>query len=450
MNTECQHRFLSYTNPIIIDHKTNKGLKFYYSNMEVDDIENVHNIDLFFDVEDQYVKKVEIGVFAICEIPNDNWKKAVTKCKTNVFLHTNTQEWLWLKRKRVYNIEVEGMRKNVWICKIITFNDLLNMTCLQNKMTDEGKNYYNSTECKLDTVEIIYGRCVKSMTLLDKLHRKYVKNRKFKKNDILAIKSVAGSGKTTTLLDLAKIHKNKKILYLAFNKSLMLDIKKKKQKQKIKNLHPKTFDSLMFSMYIKNKGMEPNIMDLKVQTIHKVIPWFSKQYYNTKKYYVKHYTKFCQQNHFSTMKDYCLKELGCEKPLLLEMWSKTLADRLITFDSIRKLAQINNWCKDYIDKEYDMIFVDEAQDFDNIMLSILLDDTTIPKIFVGDPRQAIYKWRGCINAFEKLEHLPNNIITIEFYSTFRIGEPACEKIRTQFQNCWMISKSKNNIFSTKC
>ena len=153
------------------------------------------------------------------------------------------------------------------------------MTCLQNKMTNEGKNYYNSTECELDTVEIIYGRCVKSMTLLDKLHRKYVKNRKFKKNDILAIKSVAGSGKTTTLLDLAKIHKNKKILYLAFNKSLMLDIKKKKQKQKIKNLYPKTFDSLMFSMYIKNKGMDPNIMDLKVQTIHKVIPWFSKKYY---------------------------------------------------------------------------------------------------------------------------------------------------------------------------
>ena len=221
----------------------------------------------------------------------------------------------------------------------------------------------------------------------------------------------------------------------------MLDIKKKKQKQKIKNLYPKTFDSLMFSMYIKNKGMDPNIMDLKVQTIHKVIPWFSGKYYSTKKYYVNHYTKFCQQNNFSTMKDYCLKELGCEKPLLLEMWSKTLSDRLITFDSIRKLAQINNWCKDYIDKEYDMIFVDEAQDFDNIMLSILLNDTTIPKIFVGDPRQAIYEWRGCINAFEKLEQLPNNTIIVEFYSTFRIGEPACEQIRNKFDNCWMISKS---------
>ena len=67
--------------------------------------------------------------------------------------------------------------------------------------------------------------------------------------------------------------------------------------------------------------------------------------------------------------------------------------------------------------------------------------TTIPKLFVGDPNQAIYEWRGCINAFEKL---PENTIFCEFYSTFRIGEPACNTIASKFNNCWMISKSANN------
>ena len=34
-------------------------------------------------------------------------------------------------------------------------------------------------------------------------------------------------------------------------------------------------------------------------------------------------------------------------------------------------------------------------------------------------------------------------LIIEFYSTFRIGNPACETIRNEFDDCWMISKSKN-------
>jgi superfamily I DNA/RNA helicase len=87
-----------------------------------------------------------------------------------------------------------------------------------------------------------------------------------------------------------------------------------------------------------------------------------------------------------------------------------------------------------------MIFIDESQDFDNAMLKILLEDTQIPKVFVGDPRQAIYEWKGCINAFDKL---PSHTLMLEFYSTFRVGDPACEDIRGKFNNCWMISKSSN-------
>jgi ATP-dependent exoDNAse (exonuclease V) beta subunit len=75
------------------------------------------------------------------------------------------------------------------------------------------------------------------------------------------------------------------------------------------------------------------------------------------------------------------------------------------------------------------------------MLKIILEDTTIPKVFVGDPKQAIYEWKGSINAFDRL---PSNTLTLEFYSTFRVGSPACDEIRDKFENCWMISKSKNN------
>ena len=122
------------------------------------------------------------------------------------------------------------------------------------------------------------------------------------------------------------------------------------------------------------------------------------------------------------------------------MWDKAKQSKLITFETIRKHAYINKWFKSYIDTNYDLIMIDETQDFDMIMLKMLLNDTTIPKIFVGDPMQSIYDFRGCINAFN---YLPKEALIVEFYSTFRVGNPACDIIRSKFKNCWMISKSKN-------
>ena len=73
-----------------------------------------------------------------------------------------------------------------------------------------------------------------------------------------------------------------------------------------------------------------------------------------------------------------------------------------TFGSIRKQVLVKHYCKEILNNMYDAVFIDEAQDFDKLMLKILLNDTYITKIFVGDTKQAIYEWRGCINAFELL------------------------------------------------
>jgi superfamily I DNA/RNA helicase len=89
--------------------------------------------------------------------------------------------------------------------------------------------------------------------------------------------------------------------------------------------------------------------------------------------------------------------------------------------------------------------IDETQDFDMLMLRMVLDDTTIPKIFVGDPMQSIYQWRGCINGFN---YLPHSALILEFYSSFRVGNPACDLIRQKFKNCWMISKAKHETVLT--
>ena len=79
------------------------------------------NKDWIFNVEEQYVRKVDIGQFGICEIPK-NFENDINNCKKNIFLFTKYKEWLWLKRRKTYQIEVQNMRKDVWICKIISFN----------------------------------------------------------------------------------------------------------------------------------------------------------------------------------------------------------------------------------------------------------------------------------------------------------------------------------------
>jgi hypothetical protein len=278
------------------------------------------------------------------------------------------------------------------------------------------------------------------MMLLDGVHRRYVKRHVFEKNDILAIKSVAGSGKTTTLLDLAKSHSDKKILYLAFNKSLITEIEGKIQRDKIKNLTPMTFDSLLYASYRSVKKRNVEIVDLKPQNISEYVPWFKSKPFALRKTYVNYYKKFCGNPHYTTPEEFAMNELKDEKPLLNSLWECTTRGKLITFDTLRKLSLDEKWFKGYIDKTFDMIMVDETQDFDIMMLNMLLNDTTIPKLFVGDPMQSIYQWRGCINGFNKL---PKTALTIEFYSTFRIGDPACELIRSKFKDCWMVSKSSS-------
>jgi hypothetical protein len=272
------------------------------------------------------------------------------------------------------------------------------------------------------------------MFLLDNIHRQYVNTHTFNRGDILAIKSVAGSGKTTSLLKLSKIHNKKRILYLAFNKSLIEEIKGKIKEQKISNLFPFTFDALIYDCYYTIKNKRPEMQILSAQTIQDINPWLKGKPYRIRKDCVDEYNKFCNSSKVLNISEFT------EKRLVIGLWEQTLKGELLTFEALRKLSLIQKWFKNTIDNNYDMIMIDETQDFDMLMLRMLLDDTTIPKIFVGDPKQSIYQWRGCINGFN---YMPKDSLIIEFYSTFRVGDPACETIRKQFNDCWMITKSKN-------
>ncbi len=296
------------------------------------DINEINNETIFINVINENIMKVKVGNFTICEIINKKLIPLIKKIKNKIILYINTEIIFILKNRKNYEVLVNNKLINIWFCKSITLDEI-NKDFIINNPT---KNI------NIQILPIIYARCENSMNFLDKVHRKYIKKYKFKKNDIIAIKSVAGSGKTTTLLDLANINKKKKILYIAFNKCLIDEIKIKKKNNNINNLFPSTFDSLMRNIFMNECGFEPYIIDLKPQTISSIIPWFENKSYKAKQFYCYNYSDFCRQNEYNCMKEYCLNKFGCEKKILTDLWTRTLQKEFYTFDSIRKLCLIKN------------------------------------------------------------------------------------------------------------
>jgi hypothetical protein len=73
----------------------------------------------------------------------------------------------------------------------------------------------------------------------------------------------------------------------------------------------------------------------------------------------------------------------------------------------------------------DFIFFDEAQDADPVMLAVLLAQEA-QQVFVGDPHQAIYEWRGAVNAMEHVAADVESTLT----GSFRFGQAIAEVANT--------------------
>lgn len=71
--------------------------------------------------------------------------------------------------------------------------------------------------------------------------------------------------------------------------------------------------------------------------------------------------------------------------------------------------------------KYGIIYLDEAQDTNDCVVDILLKQETSKIVVVGDARQAIYGWRGAINAMTKLP-FPEASLSM----SFRFGQPVAD------------------------
>ncbi|XP_065408604.1 F-box DNA helicase 1 isoform X2 [Chrysemys picta bellii] len=270
---------------------------------------------------------------------------------------------------------------------------------------------------------------------------------------VVKIMAFAGTGKTSTLVKYAEKFPHLRFLYVAFNKAIV---------ESGKSVFPpnvmcKTFHSLAYAnvgKYYNEKG-KLNFSNLSPYTISfilkhrmgqslfvraKTVTQTLESFFASPDEFilVEHTPIWCKNTHG-------MRVLVCEeeKQIIIEearrIWDNmkmlngnTELNCKMTSDGYLKLWQLK---KPQL-FAYDAIFVDEAQDCTPAILDIVLSQTC-GIIFVGDPHQQIYTFRGAVNALFTVPH------THIFYLTqsFRFGPEiayvgstildVCKKIRNK-------------------
>lgn len=272
------------------------------------------------------------------------------------------------------------------------------------------------------------------------------------------INAVAGSGKTTTLLEYAKKNSHLKILYLAYNKSLQISLQEKLKDYKLPYLHISTIHSLAY-----NRIEAYNYVltaDLKNHVIEKVITTYElrehqKNYYPIAEYIalIKDLVNFYCNSSLIALDSKLLEnykkqsELGAKVLELLNKNEKRAIEHLkiilsnmknkqieATHDFYLKMFYLNKKISNNLN--YDLVLVDEAQDISDVMIGII-ENLNCRRIYVGDSFQQIYTFRFATNALNKID-LPFFNLT----KSFRFGDNYAKTLESNLNSLYEITKNR--------
>lgn len=250
----------------------------------------------------------------------------------------------------------------------------------------------------------------------------------------IKINAVAGSGKTTTVIEYARTRpKGSKILYLAFNKSVKLEAQKKFADKGLDNVKVETAHSLAYKHVVFKHGYNVRAQGYKINELVELLGLQGNGEKHMEYVVANHISKFiayfCNSdkqkvqdlNYLDVVTDpaarifvrsfyqYITKQVR----LLLSKMDKGEIE--ITHDFYLKKFQLSN-----PQLNYDYILFDEGQDASAAMLDVFLKQRAI-KVIVGDTHQQIYGWRYAVNSLEKADFKTYNLS-----NSFRFGQPLAD------------------------
>lgn len=232
----------------------------------------------------------------------------------------------------------------------------------------------------------------------------------------IKINAVAGSGKTTTIIEYAAARPpGARILYLAFNKSVKLEAGHKFRERRLDNVRVETAHSLAFSYIVPHSGYTVRAQGYKTHEIVELLGLTGNGEKHAEYVVANHINKFityfCNSDKHKVQELNYLDVVTDEKArTFVKTFYQYIEDKTrlllakmhkgeieITHDFYLKKFQLSN-----PQLPYDYILFDEGQDASAAMLDVFMKQKAI-KVIVGDVHQQIYAWRYAVNSLAKTD-----------------------------------------------
>jgi superfamily I DNA/RNA helicase len=271
----------------------------------------------------------------------------------------------------------------------------------------------------------------------------------------IKINAVAGSGKTTTIIEYSKSRPSRsRILYLAFNKSVKTEADEKFSRLGLDNVKVETAHSLAYKNVIYKYGYSLKSNGYKTHEVAEILKLRRRKEKHFELFAANHINRFVsyfcnssarkvnQLNYLDVISDPVAYDFVSKNYEFIEKQTRLFLSKMdsgeieITHDFYLKKFQLQNPVLNY-----DYILFDEGQDASPAMLDVFLNQNAI-KVIVGDSHQQIYSWRYAINSLEQVDYtaLP---LTISFRFPQDIANLACEILK------WKNMLSEYLIFPIK-
>ncbi|MDB5248736.1 MAG: ATP-dependent helicase [Segetibacter sp.] len=232
----------------------------------------------------------------------------------------------------------------------------------------------------------------------------------------IKINAVAGSGKTTTIIEYAKARPgNSRILYLAFNRTVKLEAQKKFAEKGMTNVKVETAHSLAYKHIVFAHRYTVRKQEYRSYEIAEILGITGTGEKHAEYIIANHISKFiaffCNSdklrvqdlNYLDVVTDPKARTFVKNYYPYIENLSRVCLAKMdkgeieITHDFYLKKFQLSN-----PQLYYDYILFDEGQDASSAMLDVFLKQKAT-KVIVGDTHQQIYAWRYAVNSLEKID-----------------------------------------------
>jgi len=256
----------------------------------------------------------------------------------------------------------------------------------------------------------------------------------------IKINAVAGSGKTTTITHYAKARPaGKRILYLAFNKSVKTEATLRFEKLGMQNVRVLTAHALAYSYIVPKYGYKigesprpsdlinmlniragKSFKDMLAVAYHSLA--LSAIFCNSSTRKVRdinYLAHIGQDEQYEFVEQHYEKIIGYARAFLAKMDAGEID---ITHDFYLKKFQLES-----PSLPYEYILFDEGQDASAAMLDVFLKQRGT-KVIVGDSHQQIYSWRHAVNSMEMAE-FPTLHLTQSFRFPQKIADIAISALK---------------------